>query len=699
MKTKITTLLLTLVAILTAQTPKVYDWSTQLQGENWDFANGVEADSKGNIYIAGGFTDNLSLADIKKKNGKCKSQDEHTLVSQGNRDLFIARFNHEGKLKELWSAGGNGMDKITALCMSKDDQLYFSAMTEGDIVINNDTLRQDGKQIILGTVQGDSLCLLKTFSYTQKASGYELDITDDSLLYMGGTFTDTLYTSDTAIVSQGYSDLFVAKLNLKTTQLKLKAIGGRGSERLTAFCSDTAEHCFLAFNYDQSFWHKDTKLQATADKYDKDAVLIQLDSGMAITWQQGFSSPAHLQLIGIEKDSKGQLWLGLNYSNSLVWDSRTIESNGLSDFALIKLDTAYSPQWYRSYGGRYDDRLRNMSLNPAQGLLISGSFNDSLTMDDYLFSEEEYSNVFVATISHDGEVVWGSQLPDERSRISKKAVLDADGHLYLTGTYRDTTAGVYALDDEDIYLAKYCNCPELSGLINGRDFIYPGDYTTLHVPMRFDNIVWQDSISKNKITVYEPGIYTVAMTDKNGCLIRDTLVVEQAYALEFDLGADTTLWVSDTLLLKGPEAAVHYVWQNGSREEDYLACSFNGQPGIERYELKVTDAWGREYRDHITITYIKDVDDEHGLDNESVIRIHPNPIKNSIHWEVLSEEWTDFEVLLSNSLGLVVYQKSIKNYDANTIKTIPGNQLPQGNYALKIVANDGRSAETVVIKE
>ena len=72
------------------------------------------------MYVAGNFTQ--SLQSNKKE-----------ILSEGNHDIYVARFNEEGKLQWLWQAGGLYMDQITAIKQAPDNDLYITGIIRGEM--------------------------------------------------------------------------------------------------------------------------------------------------------------------------------------------------------------------------------------------------------------------------------------------------------------------------------------------------------------------------------------------------------------------------------------------------------------------------------------------------------------------------------------------------------------------------------------
>ncbi len=93
---------------------------------------------------------------------------------------------------------------------------------------------------------------------------------------------------------------------------------------------------------------------------------------------------------------------------------------------------------------------------------------------------------------------------------------------------------------------------------------------------------WQDGSTNPKFQVTKPGKYSV--TAITTCkILTDSIKVD--YAIDFDLGPDTTLCTGQTLALAVPQTlASQYRWQDGSAQNNY-SVKQQGQ-----YSIRVTQA-------------------------------------------------------------------------------------------------------------
>lgn len=94
---------------------------------NSDMVTNVEFDNAGNIYAAGGFRDTLFFG-------------SDSLISHGNIDAFLIKYDNSGQKLKYSIMGGNDGDGISGLVIGQENSLYLTAtgnnMTYGDSTYN-----------------------------------------------------------------------------------------------------------------------------------------------------------------------------------------------------------------------------------------------------------------------------------------------------------------------------------------------------------------------------------------------------------------------------------------------------------------------------------------------------------------------------------------------------------------------------------
>jgi len=75
------------------------EWQVWAATEVQNFANGVASDINGNIYVTGNFEDTIIFDNV-------------TLISEGNSDIFIVKYDASGNL--LWAKRAGGPNFVYA---------------------------------------------------------------------------------------------------------------------------------------------------------------------------------------------------------------------------------------------------------------------------------------------------------------------------------------------------------------------------------------------------------------------------------------------------------------------------------------------------------------------------------------------------------------------------------------------------------
>lgn len=106
------------------------------------------------------------------------------------------------------------------------------------------------------------------------------------------------------------------------------------------------------------------------------------------------------------------------------------------------------------------------------------------------------------------------------------------------------------------------NGPQLS-LNSNNVQICPGDTATLTVTTTASNIVWNTGATTNSIKVTAAGKYWVSGSNAN-CANTDTVTVTMKPAPTVNLGADTGMCQSNTIMLDATYPGASYQWSNGA---------------------------------------------------------------------------------------------------------------------------------------
>lgn len=667
----------------------VWQWINTLGSPSWDYVNGIETDQDGNVYVAGAYSGELS---VHRKSYETK----------GKQDLFVAKYNEKGKLQWVWNAGSTESDKLTALYVNENNDLFVSGIVTGEVELRKEKIEGKGKKLILAKLnKKGKVDWIKSYPITNPASMYQIYQSNKGIV-VAGTFRKTLAIEDQSLESQGKEDIFIARFSNEGKLDKLKSFGGKGKDVITAFAGGNKDALFLSVSYQGDISFDKYKLTSQGHNI-TGACVTTLNSEMEPEWLHTIDSKHYVYISGLAPTKDNHVYLSGNFTHTIHYGEYELSSRGATDFFTAKLDTTGTPQWMKSYGTAFTDYANNIVLNPAGGIMLNGTFNDTLMLDTIqLCAIDGNATAFVSQIDQVGHVFWAESIGGENNVTSNHSTLDKQGNIILSGSFSGKVSNeifdISSQGDEDIYIAKYFNCPEYEDLIKGDTYICPHDEIQLKINGRFDNIVWNNGLftDEKRIDINEPGTYFVEMTDKYACLVQDTFEVAQAPGIIFSLGEDTTLFTDQSIQLNGPENAIEYWWYNQSGLQNTMVLPQGDFDQVINAWLQVTDSMYCQTADTILIhfetkTPLIDISQAHEL------LIYPNPVSDYLNWSLDCEQKASVYVEITNIEGNLVHQEVVYNYIPGQEESIPVRHLPAGNYYLSIGNKQEKITETVVI--
>ncbi|MDO6391204.1 gliding motility-associated C-terminal domain-containing protein [Pontibacter sp. BT731] len=195
-------------------------WAKALSGPQSDGAGGIATDKLGNLYVGGGFIQELVI------DGKV------VLKGEGIFNTFIGKFDTNGQL--LWSKGVLTRERYA----SAEIKGVFIASPEGEVVLPVQfwgTVQLDNQRYTSQNPRGNDLLLIKLSSAGQvmfvsrsyhEGSVYPREVKLDAAgnVYMTGAYIGTYKVANLSIATgpESHDDIFVAKFDKQGRPLWLK---------------------------------------------------------------------------------------------------------------------------------------------------------------------------------------------------------------------------------------------------------------------------------------------------------------------------------------------------------------------------------------------------------------------------------------------------------------------------------------------
>ncbi len=304
-------------------------WGKAINGTGLKDIGDVACDKAGNILVAGFFEDSLAIADT-------------VLQSEGNTDLFVAKFTPAGELTWALRQGQSGDTRGTAVGLTADSDVviagYFNDTTRiADTVLTANTYDRDA---FLTRISKDGQPL-----WAKKAGGvFDDDVTALALdsndhIYLSGYLVGVMRLSDQLSIqsSTGMPDFFVLKYAPDGSPLLARALGGT----LTQQAMDLAlwEEQPVIVGFYQGDMNFDGFSFSAGSNFN--SFIAAFDSNLTCRWAKNIVSnaSAFATRIGVENQT---IWAGGSFIGQADFDEQSIRASGNS-FDVFLAKTALMP--------------------------------------------------------------------------------------------------------------------------------------------------------------------------------------------------------------------------------------------------------------------------------------------------------------------------------------------------------------------
>lgn len=399
------TILLILILVTFRAATQTFQLGTVIGGTGADQANAVAVDDSANVYVTGKFSGTVDFD---------PSNSSYQLTSNGQTDIFVAKYNSLGFLKWAFRIGNYSGDEGNSIAVDSN----------GDVVVTGSFQGPADFDPGAGTVQVSPCAYNDIFiaKYTRNGEfiwakdiygwgydyGYHVETGVNNQVYVCGRFTKNADFDPSANVANinsnnNSSDAFIACYSSAGDYLWAKAIGGKGSE--------------LSFSFELG---------------ENDDIFIG----------------------GYFNDT-------CNFNPGIT--DFNIPTKGQNDGFISKFDNAGNFIWAKGFGGKGDDYLNSVSVDNNDNIYVAGRYNDSVYFASSFLEAESSLDGFAASYDKFGNERFALRVGNSSYDNVVAVAANDYGNFYLTGSYFGTIdfdpsadiSNLTSASGEDLYLAKY----------------------------------------------------------------------------------------------------------------------------------------------------------------------------------------------------------------------------------------------------
>ena len=443
---KVCSLLLLIIAITAVNAfAKDWEWAKKGGGSGEDYAQSTATDNFGNIYITGYFISPTIIFGTT------------TLASNGDYDIYVAKYDTSGALVWVKSFGGTGLDRSTSIATDAMGNVFFTGwFTSPTILFGTTVLANVGNyDVFLAKLDSNGNVLwakCQGGTADDVAMGVATDATGNA--YITGYFISPQITFGSTILHNSnaadwVTDLFVAKYSPTGDVLWAATATGSYFDQGNAIAIDAINHVYVTGIFGSPTLSFGTTVLTNTNNLYFDVFLVKYDSLGSLVWARsgGGTADDEAYAIAISKPNLGDGPLHdsvcniyvTGYSGSMTaqFGGVTLPMLGEQDVLVAKYNQNGDVVWAKRAGGGPCNAWANAAVADAlDNVYLCGPFYwPSIPFGGTTLTNKGYADIYLVEYNSIGNIVGAIMVGGAQNDQANGLAKDNWGNLYMTGNY------------------------------------------------------------------------------------------------------------------------------------------------------------------------------------------------------------------------------------------------------------------------
>jgi hypothetical protein len=324
---------------ITAQNSKI-NWIHQEEGEGSGIGQSITSDDN-SIYTAGSFTDTCWFGST-------------SIISNGGFDMYLSKYDKTGNF--LWVQQYGGKEYDTPLSITYNDgHIYTTGFFSDTISFEETTLIAKGEYDIFITDHDPegNLNWVKQIGGAEKDQGYSITTDNNNFIYISGIFQNTVIFDDTSLASNGDYDTFLAKLDNAGNIIWVNHAGGAGADLGISVTSDNLNNIYLTGSFEDTAVFNDTAIISSGFQ---DVFIAKYNSSGDLLWIRKAGGEWGDNGSSIFADENDAIYLTGMFGGTAFFNHDTLVSNGEFDVYIAKYSITGELIWIEGFGSPENDQ-------------------------------------------------------------------------------------------------------------------------------------------------------------------------------------------------------------------------------------------------------------------------------------------------------------------------------------------------------
>jgi hypothetical protein len=361
-------------------------WASKAGGYSYDRGNEITIDDAGNIYVTGIFFATATFG-------------SHSLTSGGVADIFVAKMDSNGNWLWATRAGGTSGIWANAIALDDAGNCYVTGSFDGTAIFGSYSITESSGPIFVAkiNINGVWLWANQAGGYFDYDIGQGIAVDDYGNCYTTGFFEDAATFGSQTIYGSGYRDIYVAKINTNGYWQWATQAGGNGDNVGWSITLDNAGNSYVTgwFENTAVFGNYSISSNGYTDIY-----VAKINTNGYWQWVRRAGGNISDQGFAISSDDAGNCYLTGDFSGTATFGYYSITANSSPDIFVASINSGGNWLSASQAGGSYADEGWAITIDSEGNNYVAGRFESTASFGlNYLTSNGDY-DIFVAKLNN-----------------------------------------------------------------------------------------------------------------------------------------------------------------------------------------------------------------------------------------------------------------------------------------------------------
>ncbi|MDO9512401.1 MAG: immunoglobulin domain-containing protein, partial [Bacteroidales bacterium] len=306
-----------------------FQWVKNYGGFFDDAGNSIFTDEGGYSWVTGSFQGISTFG-------------ANTLISRGGDDVYLAKFDNLGAMQWVQQAGGTSEDFGHQVMVDISEHAIITGRFQGTATFGSTNIVSSGNNDIFMAkynTLGNLLWVRKAGGIGNDL-GRDVTIDQSQNIYLTGNIEGTASFGATNVTSNGLKDAFTAKYDKNGNPQWVRTIGGTGIDNAKAIYVDVLGNAYTTGSFRNSMVLGDKTLTSAGQS---DIFVTKHNTNGYLVWSQQAGGAGADSSMTIFMRNDKNLVLGGSFTASASFAPGTLVSSGGDDAFMVRLNQVAVP--------------------------------------------------------------------------------------------------------------------------------------------------------------------------------------------------------------------------------------------------------------------------------------------------------------------------------------------------------------------